>query len=140
MRTLAAGRRVLNLFAYTGGFSIYAAAGGARATVTVDVAAPAIAAARRNFERNGLATGDDRFVAGDAFAFLERAAKFAVGGVTAAMLLDSLTPRFAEAQQVAKDDKRLHAQWIDYESPQGTGKVKAYLVRPEAVTTKPKDA
>jgi 23S rRNA (cytosine1962-C5)-methyltransferase len=75
VRTLARGRRVLNLFGYTGGFSVYAAAGGARATVTVDVAAPAIAAARRNFERNRLATGDDRFVAGDAFAFLEQAAR-----------------------------------------------------------------
>jgi 23S rRNA (cytosine1962-C5)-methyltransferase len=75
VRTLARGRRVLNLFGYTGGFSVYAAAGGARATVTVDVAAPAIAAARRNFERNRLATGDDRFVAADAFAFLEKAAR-----------------------------------------------------------------
>jgi 23S rRNA (cytosine1962-C5)-methyltransferase len=75
VRTLAPGRRVLNLFGYTGGFSIYAAAGGARATVTVDAAAPAIAAARRNFERNRLATGDAGFVAGDAFAFLERAAR-----------------------------------------------------------------
>ena len=75
VRTLASGRRVLNLFAYTGGFSIYAAAGGARATVTVDAAAPAIAAARRNFERNRLPTGDARFVSGDAFAFLEQAAR-----------------------------------------------------------------
>jgi 23S rRNA (cytosine1962-C5)-methyltransferase len=75
VRTLASRRRVLNLFAYTGGFSIYAAAGGARATVTVDAAAPAIAAARRNFERNGLPTGDARFVGGDAFAFLEKAAR-----------------------------------------------------------------
>jgi 23S rRNA (cytosine1962-C5)-methyltransferase len=75
VRTLASGRRVLNLFGYTGGFSVYAAAGGARATVTVDVAAPAIAAARRNFERNGLGTDDARFVSGDVFAFLERAAR-----------------------------------------------------------------
>jgi 23S rRNA (cytosine1962-C5)-methyltransferase len=41
----------------------------------VDAAAPAIAAARRNFERNQLPTGGARFVAGDAFAFLERAAR-----------------------------------------------------------------
>ena len=75
VRTMASGRRVLNLFAYTGGFSIYAAAGGARATVTVDAAAPAIAAARRNFERNRLALGDARFVAGDAFAHLEQAGR-----------------------------------------------------------------
>jgi carboxymethylenebutenolidase len=80
----------------------------------------------------------DLYVHGDIDrrGFLERAAKFAVGGVTAVMLLDSLTPRFAEAQQVAKDDKRLRTEWIDYESPQGTGKVRAYLARPEAVTAK----
>jgi carboxymethylenebutenolidase len=80
----------------------------------------------------------DKYVHGDIDrrGFLERAAKFAVGGVTAAMLLDSLSPRFAEAQQVAKDDKRLRIQWIDYESPQGTSKVRAYLARPEAVTAK----
>ena len=80
----------------------------------------------------------DLYVHGDIDrrGFLERAAKFAVGGVTAAMLLDSLSPRFAEAQQVAKDDKRLRTEWIDYESPQGTGKVRAYLARSEAVTAK----
>jgi 23S rRNA (cytosine1962-C5)-methyltransferase len=69
--TLAAGRRMLNLFGYTGGFSVYAAAGGARETVTVDSAAPAIAAARRNFARNDLPLDRARFVVGDAFAFLE---------------------------------------------------------------------
>jgi 23S rRNA (cytosine1962-C5)-methyltransferase len=79
VRTLANDRRVLNLFGYTGGFSIYAAAGGARETVTVDAAAPAIAAARRNFERNGLPIDDGtgfaaRFAAEDAFAYLTRAA------------------------------------------------------------------
>src|SRR5580765_8245794 len=80
----------------------------------------------------------DLYVHGDIDrrGFLERAAKFAVGGVTAAMLLDSLSPRFAEAQQVANDDKRLRTEWIDYESPQGTGKVRAYLARSEAVTAK----
>jgi 23S rRNA (cytosine1962-C5)-methyltransferase len=74
VRTLARDRRVLNLFGYTGGFSIYAAAGGARATTTVDVAAPAIAAARRNFERNRLPVADAHFAAEDVFAFLTRAA------------------------------------------------------------------
>jgi 23S rRNA (cytosine1962-C5)-methyltransferase len=73
--TIASGRRVLNLFGYTGGFSVYAAAGGARETTTVDVAAPAIQAARRNFSRNGLALDRARFAAEDAFAFLNRAVK-----------------------------------------------------------------
>ncbi|HXU62069.1 MAG TPA: class I SAM-dependent rRNA methyltransferase [Polyangia bacterium] len=73
VRTLAEGRRVLNLFGYTGAFSVYAAAGGARETTTVDVAAPAIEAAGRNFSRNGLPLEAARFAAEDAFAFLTRA-------------------------------------------------------------------
>jgi 23S rRNA (cytosine1962-C5)-methyltransferase len=67
------GKTVLNLFGYTGGFSLYAAAGGATRTDTVDAAAPALAAARRNFERNGLDLATASFHAGDAFAFLEQA-------------------------------------------------------------------
>jgi 23S rRNA (cytosine1962-C5)-methyltransferase len=74
VRALARERRVLNLFGYTGAFSVYAAAGGARSTTTVDVAAPAIAAARRNFTRNGLPLDGARFAAEDAFAFLTRTA------------------------------------------------------------------
>jgi carboxymethylenebutenolidase len=76
----------------------------------------------------------DKYVHGivDRRGFLENAAKYAVGGVTAAMLLDALSPRFAEAQQVPKDDKRLKTETIEYESPAGTGKVRAYLARPVA--------
>ncbi len=75
MGTIGDGRRVLNLFGYTGAFSVYAAAGGAGETTTVDVAAPAIEAARRNFARNALALESARFAAEDAFAFLNRAVK-----------------------------------------------------------------
>jgi 23S rRNA (cytosine1962-C5)-methyltransferase len=73
----ARGRRVLNLFGYTGGFSVYAASGGAARTDTVDLARPAIAAARRNFERNGLSVAASvaGFHAVDAFDFLERAGR-----------------------------------------------------------------
>ncbi len=49
---LAAGRRVLNVFAYTGGFSLYAARGGATEAVSIDTSAPALAAAERNFALN----------------------------------------------------------------------------------------
>jgi carboxymethylenebutenolidase len=66
----------------------------------------------------------------DRRGFLERAARFAVGGVTAAMILDSLSPRFAEAEQIAKDDKRLKTEYLEFESPKGTGKVRAYVARP----------
>lgn len=75
VRGLAKGRQVLNLFGYTGGFSVYAAAGGAASTITVDSAAGAIASARLNFERNGLPIGDAEFVVADAFAFLASAAR-----------------------------------------------------------------
>jgi carboxymethylenebutenolidase len=74
----------------------------------------------------------DQYVHGliDRRGFLERAARFAVGGVTASMLLDSLNPRFAEAQQIPKDDKRLATSTVGYDSPKGTGKVRGYLALP----------
>ena len=74
----------------------------------------------------------DAYVHGavDRRGFLDRARKFAVGGVTAAMLLDALNPKFAEAQQVKKDDPRIKADYLEYDSPQGYGKMKGYLVRP----------
>ena len=73
----AAGKSVLNLFGYTGGFSVHAALAGASRTDTVDIARPAIEAARRNFELNGLSTAPDvaGFHAVDAFEFLSRAIK-----------------------------------------------------------------
>jgi 23S rRNA (cytosine1962-C5)-methyltransferase len=71
----AAGKSVLNLFGATGGFSMYAARGGARSTDTVDSARPAISAARRNFELNGLPLERAGFHAADAFEFLEAAAE-----------------------------------------------------------------
>jgi carboxymethylenebutenolidase len=54
----------------------------------------------------------DQYVHGalDRRGFLDRAGRFAVGGTTAAMLLDTLNPRFAEAQQVAPDDSRIRAE------------------------------
>jgi 23S rRNA (cytosine1962-C5)-methyltransferase len=72
---LAAERTVLNLFGATGGFSLAAARGGAVSTDTVDSAAPALAAARRNFERNGLPVDRAGFHATDAFDFLEEAVR-----------------------------------------------------------------
>ena len=59
----------------------------------------------------------DAYVHGaiDRRAFLDKAAKFAVGGVTAAMLLEQLSPRFAEAQVVRTDDSRIEPQYLDPE-------------------------
>jgi len=62
--------------------------------------------------------------------FLDRAAKYAVGGMTAAAMLDSLRPNFAWAQQVAKDDARIRVEYLDYPSPQGSDKMRGYFARP----------
>ena len=72
----------------------------------------------------------------DRRGFLEKAARFAIGGVTALMLLDALSPRFAEAEVVAKDDKRLKASYLEYDSPKGSGKMRGYLAQPAAAKGK----
>ena len=46
--------------------------------------------------------------------FLDRAAKYAIGGFTAAAMLESLSPNFAWAQQVAKDDVRIRTEYLTY--------------------------
>jgi len=62
--------------------------------------------------------------------FLDRAAKFAVGGVSAAAMLESLRPNYAYAQQVAKDDPRIKTDYLTYPSPQGSGTMRGYFARP----------
>ena len=73
----------------------------------------------------------DQYVHGgiDRRGFLERAAKFAVGGVTAGMLLDQLSPVFA-MQQVKSDDPRVKGEYVSYPSLNGNEKTKGYLVKP----------
>jgi carboxymethylenebutenolidase len=74
----------------------------------------------------------DAYVHGaiDRRGFLHKASKYAAGGMTAAMMLDALNPKFAEAQQVAKDDARIKAEYVPFPSPQGNSTTKGYLVRP----------
>lgn len=80
----------------------------------------------------------DAYVHGtiDRRGFLDRAQKFAVGGMTAAGLLAALSPDFARAQVVPKDDKRIKAEMIDYPSTAGNGTMKGYLAKPANVTGK----
>src|ERR1700704_5627904 len=66
----------------------------------------------------------------DRRAFLDGAQKFAVGGLTAAMIWESLRPNYAWAQQIPKDDKRIKAEYLTVPSPQGNGSIKGYFVRP----------
>lgn len=68
--------------------------------------------------------------------FLKNASKFAIGGLTAEALLSRLSPTYAWAQQVASDDPKIVVESIDYDSPQGAGKMRGYLVRPVEVAGK----
>jgi carboxymethylenebutenolidase len=62
--------------------------------------------------------------------FLDRGAKYAVGGFTAAAMLESLKPNYALAQQVARDDARIKTEYLSYPSPQGSGTMRGYFARP----------
>jgi carboxymethylenebutenolidase len=74
----------------------------------------------------------DTYVHGgiDRRGFLDGAARYATGGVTAAALFEMLRPNYALAQQVAKDDSRITTSYITYPSPQGYGQVKGLLAKP----------
>lgn len=74
----------------------------------------------------------DKYVHGsiDRRGFIEGAAKLAVGAAGAAALLEALSPRFAEAQQIAPSDARLKSEFVEIDSPSGYGKVRGYLTRP----------
>jgi carboxymethylenebutenolidase len=74
----------------------------------------------------------DQYVHGDINRrqFLEGAHRFAIGGLTAAAIFESLRPHFAWAQQVAKDDSRIKTESVTVPSPQGNGSIRGYLVRP----------
>ncbi len=74
----------------------------------------------------------DRYVHGliDRRDFLDGAAKFAVGGMTAAGFLEALSPRYAWAAQVPEDDARVRLEYVEYDSPNGSGTMRGYLARP----------
>jgi carboxymethylenebutenolidase len=80
----------------------------------------------------------DAYVHGalDRRGFLDQAATYAVGGVTAAMLLEQLSPKFAEAQVVPTDDERIEAEYLEYDSPNGSGRMRGYFVAPAGATGK----
>jgi carboxymethylenebutenolidase len=63
-------------------------------------------------------------------SFLDRAGKFAVGGLTAAAIFESLKPNYAWAEQVPKNDQRLKSEYVTVPSPAGNGTIKGYFAQP----------
>jgi carboxymethylenebutenolidase len=74
----------------------------------------------------------DKYIHGDIDrrSFLEGAQKYAVGGMTAAIMLEGLAPNYAMGQQVAKDDKRIKTEVVTVPSPQGNGNIKGLFAKP----------
>lgn len=109
---LASGRSVLNVFAYTGGFSVYAARGGARSVTSLDVSTPALAAAKRNFVHNRSETGvksvRHEVAQGDAFRLLPEMRDS--GRVFEMVILDP--PSFAKAKSEVDRALRAYARII----------------------------
>ncbi|HEX4276305.1 MAG TPA: dienelactone hydrolase family protein [Bryobacteraceae bacterium] len=62
--------------------------------------------------------------------------RFAIGGLTAAVVIDALMPNYALGQQVAKNDDRIKATYETVPSPNGNGSIKGYLVRPVSADTR----
>ena len=78
----------------------------------------------------------DTYVHGeiDRRAFLAGAQKFAIGGVTATAIWESLRPNYAWAQQVPKDDRRVKTEVVTVASPKGNASIRGYLIRPVRAT------
>ena len=124
LRELARGRRFLNLFAYTGAATVYAAAGGARATTTIDMSRPYLDWARDNLELNALAGPQHQFVQADAVRWLaEQSAAGERGPRFGLIFLDpptfSNSKRMSEVLDVQRDHARLVTQAASLLTPDG---------------------
>jgi 23S rRNA (guanine2445-N2)-methyltransferase / 23S rRNA (guanine2069-N7)-methyltransferase len=107
IRDLAKGRRFLNLFAYTGSASVYAAAGGAVSTTTVDLSPTYLDWARRNLDLNGFAGPQHRFVRADCLEWLPRAK-----GPFDLIFLDAPTFSNSKSMTATLDIQRDHPELI----------------------------
>ena len=80
----------------------------------------------------------DRYVHGgiDRRQFIDKASKYAVGGMTATAMFEALKPNFALGEQVSATDSRIKGQEVSYPSPQGNSKTSGYLVTPASAKGK----
>lgn len=110
VQSLAADRRFLNLFCYTGSFSVYAAAGGAKTSTSVDLSNTYLDWARRNFELNGMDAGRHRMIHADARRFVRDEA--AAGQRYDLIVLDPPSFSNSKRMQGVLDVQRDHATFI----------------------------
>jgi len=106
VKRLAAGRSVLNLFSYTGGFSVAAAMGGANTVVSVDASGEALETARKNSVLNNSTSGTE-FIKADVFEYLRREP---INGDLIIMDPPSLAKSRASVQKACRGYKELHLQ------------------------------
>ncbi len=111
MREEAKGKSVLNLFAYTGSFSVYAAAGGAKSTTTVDLSKNYLNWAQKNFQANQLPLDSHRFIASDTIEFLRRSVADQVQYDL--VIVDPPTYSNSKSLENDWDVQRDHAQLLD---------------------------
>jgi len=107
----AAGKRFLNLFSYTGSFTVYAATGGAASSETVDLSNTYLDWAKRNFKLNGIDTEQHKIVRADVFQYLQNAA--AEGKQFDLIVMDP--PSFSNSKKMLDilDIQRDHKKLID---------------------------
>ncbi len=118
IREMASGRRFLNLFAYTGSASVYAAAGGATETTTLDLSSTYLEWARRNMTLNGFSGPEHSYVRADCVEWLEATATRKTGGTPGAphdyglIFLDAPTFSNSKSMTDTLDIQRDHAALI----------------------------
>jgi 23S rRNA (cytosine1962-C5)-methyltransferase len=119
VRSLAAGRRVLNLYSYAGGFSIAAALGGATHVTSVDIAQPAHATAERSMRMNGIDPASHAFVTADVPSFLEGARRKGQSWDMVVSDPPSFAPSEKARQRALSAYRRLHGACAAVLSPKG---------------------
>ncbi|HEY8211633.1 MAG TPA: class I SAM-dependent methyltransferase [Myxococcaceae bacterium] len=122
VRSEARGRRLLNLFCYTGAFTVHAVAGGAAATTSVDLSPTYLDWAQDNLELNGLAGREHRLVRADAAEWLEAEATLAKSPRFDLIVLDP--PSFSASKRarrfdIQRDHPRLLGRALDLLAPGG---------------------
>ncbi len=116
VRSLARGRRVLNLFCYTGSFTVHAAAGACASSVSVDLSNTYLDWARRNMHLNGLVSRAHEFIRGDVMEFL-RSHPVTPGGAYDLVVVDP--PTFSNSSMTEEDwmvDRR-HVEMLELLRP-----------------------